>query len=125
MESGNRGGHPNGSGQGVRLRALSAFMMAASILAFVVLLVITNRSMEGYRHMHVATERYIACQQNAIMFQESSDYLTSECRYFVITGELSHAENFFEEVDVTRRRENAIEAIDDFLQEESYAYLTW
>ena len=124
MESGNRGGHPNGSGQGVRLRALSAFMMAASILAFVVLLVITNRSMEGYRHMHVATERYIACQQNAIMFQESSDYLTSECRYFVITGELSHAENFFEEIDVTRRRENAIEAIDDFLQEESYAYLT-
>ena len=49
--------------------------------------------------------------QAAVRLQEASDYLTDESRRFAITGEWSHLENYFVEVNETKRREKALEEI--------------
>ena len=116
-----KGGKRTLGERGVRMNALSAAMMLAAILTFAVLIGTTRGSITGYHDMREATERYIDCLQDAMVFQETSDYLTSECCHFVVTGDVSHAVNFVEETETTRRREKAIEA---FLQAEtSYGYL--
>lgn len=49
--------------------------------------------------------------QAAVSLQEASDYLTNESRLFTITGDWSHLENYFAEIDETKRREKALEEI--------------
>jgi len=109
---------------GVRLGILNNIITTLAVLVLAVLLYATYQSIEGFNSLRIATERYIGCQQNAFLFQEGSDYLTNEIRYFVMTGDAVHAQNFVEEVEVTRRRERAIDDLDDYLQEnDSFRYL--
>ena len=110
---------------GIRLdRSLTATAAVIVILA-VVLLFSTYLTSRGYIRMQEATERYITAQQAAANMQAASDYLTAEARAFVVTGDLVRAENFFEETDVTRRRDNALDEIDEFIDSPStYDYLS-
>ena len=103
---------------GVRLGALNNVMTALAALISVALLFATVQSVEGYDRLRGAMERYVICQQNALRFQEGCNYLTDEAHCFVATGDVVHAQNHAEEVEVTRRREQAAEAIGGFLQEE-------
>ena len=109
---------------GVRLGALHGVMVAVALLISLALLIASVRALEDFRNLQDITGRYITCQQNAIYFQEGSDYLTNECRYFAMTGDVAHAAHFMQEVEVTRRRDKAIEVLDDYLSEQaSYDYL--
>ena len=123
-------GKNNGSAKrswisGIRIGITNNAMVVVAVIASVLLLYATYDSINGYNNLQQATERYISCQQDAVYFQEGSDYLTNECRYFAITGNPEHVRNFVEEVEVTRRRERGMDDIDAFLlEEESYSYLT-
>ena len=97
---------------------LSSFYIAAAlvfaVLAFF-LLRSTYRTSEGFSQTEKATEGYITAQQAASNIQAASDYLTAQSRAFAATGEVSHAENFFEEVNVTRRRDLALDTIRNYM----------
>ena len=116
---------PNREGRnGVSLRVFHA----AAIVLFTVLTVLLLGSSyltgKGYTRMEETTERYITAQQAAANMQAASDFLTAEARSFVATGDLVRAERFFEETDVTRMRDLALDEIDDILDSpSSYAYL--
>lgn len=43
---------------------------------------------------------------------DASDYLTAEVRYFAITGDIEHLYNYWEEIFVTKQREQAIETFE-------------
>lgn len=110
---------------GLPLSMLNNALIVVALAISTALIATTYQTNEGYQSLQRATERYIACQAGAVEFQAGSDYLTNEARYFVLTGDATHAQNYTEEVEVTRRRERAMEEIDDFLEEEqSYAFLT-
>ena len=47
--------------------------------------------------------------------ESASDYLTDRVRCFVVTGEVQYLEDFFEEVNVTRRRDLAVENLEELL----------
>lgn len=49
----------------------------------------------------------------AVSLQEASDFLTDESRRFAINGEWIHLENYFLEVNEFRRREKALEEINN------------
>ena len=109
---------------GVRLSMINNIMIFAAVVIAAVLLYAAHRATADYNRLQSATERYITCQQNADIFQEASDYLTNECRYFAVLGDPVHARNFIEEVEVTKRREGAIDGVADYLKEaQSYEYL--
>ena len=110
--------------QGVRLSVINNIMIFAAVLIAAVLLYAVHRATADYNRLQSATERYITCQQNADIFQEASDYLTNECRFFTVLGDPVHARNFIEEVEVTKRRDGAIAGVADYLKEaQSYDYL--
>ena len=109
---------------GVRLSVLHYTMIAVAVLASVALILSVHQTMDAFEDLRAATDQFITGQQAAGNFQAASDYLTNECRAFALTGDIAHAENYFREVEVTRRRQQAWEHIDTHLQQDSaYGYL--
>ncbi len=111
--------------RGIRLSRFHAVTAALIVLLAFALLFSTYLTSRGYSHSEEATERYIAAQQAAANMQTASDYLTSQARAYIATGDPARAEAFFEETDVTRRRDRALEEIRGFIDSPSmYDYLS-
>ncbi len=100
---------------GIRVRRLNRIMITITVVlavAFVVVALSTNRS---FTNLEQATAMYILSQKDAANMQAGSDYLTDRVRTFVVTGDLESAEDFFREVESTRRRELAMESMETSL----------
>lgn len=106
---------------GIRLRRLNAIMISIAIIIAVVLLFVTFNTQQRFRAMEEATERYILAQQDAANMQAGSDFLTDRVRTFIVTGDRSSADDFFEEIEVTRRRDRAIEDMENYLSDAEVA----
>mgnify|MGYP006916271683 CR=1 FL=1 len=63
--------------------------------------------------MEEASRRYTEAQMAAADLESGSDYLTDRVRSFVITGKLEYLKDFEEEVEVTRRRDLAVEKLEE------------
>ena len=99
-------------------------MMAAAFLLAILLLYATNSVMTGYRILQNATDQYIELQQDTQDMMAASDYLTDRVRCFVVTGNKKYVDDFFEEVNETRRRDAALESMETVLAgTETYRYL--
>ncbi len=111
--------------KGIRLGTFHSVVAAVIAVLAVILFLSSFLTRKGFSRMTEATEQYITAQQAAANMQAASDYLTAEARAFVVTGELRRAENFFEEIEVTRRRDRALEEIQEFMDDlSSYTYLS-
>ncbi len=109
---------------GIRLRWLNIIFISLVVIFSVLLTLIVFQTRNSYREMREATDRYIVSQQDAANMQTGSDYLTEQVRAFVITGERIHVQNFFEEVEVTQRRDKALANVNTYLEgTESIQYL--
>ncbi len=115
----------NGVRNGIRLGRFYAVTGAVIVLVGLVLLFSTYLTIGGYSAAEQATERYNAAQRAAADMQSASDYMTSEARAFAATGDPACAAGYFEEKDVTRRRDRALDEIEELLDSPStYAYLS-
>ncbi len=98
---------------GLPLNTFNRIMMCAGGLIVCLLLYATFRLADSYALMRSDTENYIARQQSAADMKTASDYLTEQVRCFAVTGDVDYLRNYFEEAEVTRRRDNALEALQD------------
>ena len=64
------------------------------------------------KETHGITGDLITSRKSAFELQVASDYLTEQIRSFVITGEKEYLDNYFEEANVTKRRENALSELE-------------
>jgi diguanylate cyclase (GGDEF)-like protein len=65
-------------------------------------------------------------QDAASDLEAASDYLTDRVRSFAVTGDLENLEDFFKEIDVSRRRDSAVSTLEDLLENndsDAYNYL--
>ena len=100
-----------GKKRSIRLRVTNYIF---AILAFVLAMaVIASNAMiaRGYRRMEAANTRGVLAERAAADLRTGSDYLTETVRSFVVTGDLRYLEEYFEEANVTRRRDGAVEDI--------------
>ena len=111
--------------RGVSMQKMNLIMAALTLIISVLLLFASYKTVKGYGVMQSATERYIDKQHRAFDLQISSDYLTEQVRCFTVTGERVYLDNYFEEANVTRRRDLALEALaEDMAESEAYRNLT-
>ncbi|MBR0162203.1 MAG: EAL domain-containing protein [Oscillospiraceae bacterium] len=107
----------------VRLSITNYIFVALAILIVAALAVSDIMINRGYRQMEEASSRYLLAENSANDLEAGSDYLTESVRLFVVTGDLQHLENFFEEANVTKRRDKALENLEELLEgNESGAY---
>ncbi len=93
------------------IRTLNMSMIVLSCVLYILLIAATVHCSVKYNAMLTATDSYIECQEYAAMVQEASDYLTEQVRFYVVTAEPEYADNYFEEVNTTKRREKALECL--------------
>ena len=128
-----QGGGPRGDGrnlfltdednEGIPLGRLNYFMAVVIVVLSLLLIRATYRTSDGYERVNSATENYITWEQSASSIRDATDYLTEQARSFVMTGEKRYIENYFNEVNVQRRRELAMEELRGTGSPESYAML--
>ena len=101
---------------GVQLRTANLFFALLAILASIALFVSDLSVTKGYQRMQAASDRYISAQIAATDMEFGSDFLTDRVRCFVVTGELEYMKDFFEEINITRRRDLAVENLERLLE---------
>lgn len=98
-------------GKGIRVNILSAVFIAIGVIIMIVSIVAIKNIYSKYDEMMDSYQFIETEREAATSFQAASDYLTDQARQFAVLGDIRNAENYFEEKDVTKRRETAIELI--------------
>ncbi len=109
---------------GLQLRTANIFFAVLAVIAAVALFLADLAVTRGYQRMELASDRYIAAQLSASDMVTGSDYLTDRVRCFVVTGDINYLYDFFEEVNVTRRRDRAVESLEELLDDSSGSAVT-
>ena len=99
------------SNAGFRLEIFNFFIVLFTVVITVALCSVIFMSHRTYNAFYDATEQYIVCRQSAENVHEASDYLTREVRAFAEEGKLEHMNNYFNEANTAKRRENSIATI--------------
>ncbi len=102
-------------GKGIQLRRVNIIFALLAFLSAIVLFVMGVSVSRGYDRMREASDRYAQAQQAASDMVSGSDYLTDRVRSFIVTGDLQYLNEFFEEVNVTKRRDNAVTDLEGLL----------
>ncbi len=93
---------------GLPLGKVNYFVAAIALAVSLVLVYSSYRSLRSYESSTQAMEDYIAWEHSASTIKDATDYLTEQARNFVMTGEKKYIDNYFIEVNITRRRESAL-----------------
>lgn len=111
--------------KGIRIRSVNLAMIVISCFLYIFLISVTVHLLKKYEDMHDSMDDYIACVENDALLTEASAYLTEQVRLYVITSDLQYMENYFTEVNTSRRRQNALEYLENSYSgsQEAYDYL--
>lgn len=98
-------------GKGIKVSVLSAIFIAIGVVTMIASILVIRRIYMQYDKM-MDSYQFIETERDAASsFKTASDYLTDQARQFVVMGNAENAENYFSEVNVTKRRENAIDIV--------------
>ncbi len=91
------------------LKKLNTYMVVAAILISLILFFAMTRTATMYDEVHTVTQEIKNYETTAYNLQHASDYLTEQIRLFVITGDKKNLDSYFEESNITKRRDEALE----------------
>ena len=94
-----------------KLKTIHAVGVVASIVLVVLAIILAGSLVNANRYSEEAHDRYDQCVSASSELMIASDYLTTQCRMFVLTGERNYMDSYFEELLVTLRRDTAVETL--------------
>ncbi|MDD6095344.1 MAG: GGDEF domain-containing protein [Clostridia bacterium] len=92
----------------IRVNTIIIFCIITSLIVASLLVLVIFRTDTGFVEMQSSASEYIGCQNAAVDLESASAYLTEQVQLFVISGDMRNMELYFEEANITKRRENAI-----------------
>ena len=96
---------------GVSLKVLNYSMFAAALVISILLSFAMHQTTEIYNETHTTTQNLFNLRKNTYELQRASDYLTEQIRCFVTSGDKQYLDNYFEEANVTQRRDKALKEL--------------
>lgn len=110
--------------KGIRIKNANFAMIFISCILYVMLITATIHASNRYKDVEKAMDTYVACEECDALLTSGSAYLTEQARLYAVTAEEQYIENYFTEVHVTQRRENAVEKLEAcYDNEEVYGFL--
>ena len=103
----------NGKKEGVSLLEINFCFMFLAIMISGILFWSMYRTNKLNQEMNNTTVQMTSLKESSYMMQLASDYLTEQMRCFAVTGEMKYLDNYFEEAKVTKRREKALESLEE------------
>ncbi|MDO4845685.1 MAG: GGDEF domain-containing protein [Oscillospiraceae bacterium] len=98
---------------GLRLRTVYFLLVLLVVGASAVWFYTTVRVAEVYREVVQASDTFIKSRESAEEMREGSDELTENVRSFVATGNTMYLWEYFETANVSKKRTNALNALDE------------
>ena len=109
---------------GVRMSVVVAVIVVLACVVSGLFLQAVQKTNETYQALSDETEIYIECELAASSMKEASNYLTAQLRQFVITHDVQYLDNYFVEVQQTKRRDNALAQLESLAgSSEAHNYL--
>ena len=102
---------------GLSLRQTFMVMLVVSLAITAALLITSYRTIKSFRSLSGAMDIYIDTQEAADRLLKASDYLTEQAQCYTVIGDRRHLENYFHETEIDRRRDKAIELMQERLPE--------
>lgn len=97
----------------IKIQLLSRRSIQITAILASLCVIMSFVGIEKYMLLQEATQDYIACEEAARKLQQGSDTLTKQVRLATATGEQKYIDAYFEEANVTRSRETAIDEFTD------------
>ena len=95
----------------VKIRIVSNCSIVITIILAALCIIISLFGLQKYAVLCNATQEYISCEKAVKQLQTGSDNLTKQVRLAAMTGEQEYIDAYFEESNVTKSRENAIDSL--------------
>lgn len=95
----------------IRIQTVSTFSIIVTVILTVLYAAIFTYGSNVFHTMRESTEDYMLCANAAKDLQDGSDYLTEQVRLAAMTSEKKYIDLYFQEADVTQRRENALKEL--------------
>ena len=105
--------------KGISIRVIHVVMLICAAAIVMLLAVSTLRSSNVFTTLSTATDNYIVRQKAAHDLMEASDYLTENVQRFTLTGDVKYLNQYFEEANVSKRRDQALMTMSENNADES------
>lgn len=110
--------------KGIKIGTINLCMIFLSCILYILLIVATIHASQEYVIMVNAVEDYIACEEDASLVKNGSDYLTEQVRLYTVTMEREYVDAYFTEVYTVRQRDTGMEHLKSFeVNEKTLEYL--
>lgn len=93
----------------IKIQTVSFWSIGITVVIALLFVAISICGQKEFNVMKRATNQYIECENSARQLQKASDYLTDQARKYVSTGSRRYMDSYFQELDVLRRRDKAVE----------------
>lgn len=93
----------------IHVQNISVISIVITLVLGVACIAIFVQGRTQFEILQQATETYISCEKDAKQLQSGSDYLTEQVRMVAMTGDDKYIDNYFEEADQAKRREQALQ----------------
>ena len=98
----------------IRIRKVSSWSIGITIALGLLFAFICVMGEKEFHILRDTTNQYIHCENATKQLQDGSDYLTEQVRLYAMTGDVSYMKKYFDEVNITKRREVALEELKQY-----------
>jgi diguanylate cyclase (GGDEF)-like protein len=106
---------------GINIQLLDIFFVVITAIVFAFILIISHAVNSRFHAVENAIDKFITCEQSSELIKESSSYLTDQARLFVVTHKTEYIQAYLEEINVSRRQQKALEALEKVCSEKDLA----
>lgn len=106
---------------GINIQFLSAFFTVITAIVFCFILIISSTVNNRFHAVKNAIDKFITCEQSSELIKESTNYLTDQARLFVVTYKTEYVKAYLNEINVTKRQQKALEALERVCSEKDLA----
>lgn len=100
--------------KGTKIRTANYLMILAACVLYMFILYGMFRISRQYDDLIRTADEYISSEEITANIAEGSNILTEQARLYAVTAEPEHMEAYFQEANVDRRRELALEELEEF-----------
>ncbi len=100
----------------IKIQTVSFWGIGFTIFIALFFAVVSVWGQKEFKIMKRATNQYIECENSARQLQNASDYLTEQARKYASTGSRRYMDSYFQEVNVLRRRDKAVENLQKYFK---------
>ena len=103
----------------VKVSVINGILIFMTCLLAACLLFVTIHTSQKYTEIDDSARDYIELEKQADLVKDASDYLTEQVRLFVQNIDIKYVQLYFEEANVTKRREVALEHLKTYYLDDS------